>query len=38
MYKQELPLMFPNDAATQRVKDAMWDPFEYMTRATRTAC
>ena len=30
MYKQELPLMFPDDAATQRVKDAMWDPFEYL--------
>ncbi len=30
MYKQELPLMFPDDAATQRVKEAMWDPFEYL--------
>jgi Fe-S oxidoreductase len=30
MYKQELPLMFPNDADVQAVKDAMWDPFEYL--------
>jgi Fe-S oxidoreductase len=29
MYKQELPLMFPDDADTQLVKQAMWDPFEY---------
>ena len=29
MYKQELPLMFPDDADTQRVKAAMFDPFEY---------
>ena len=29
MYKQELPLMFPDDAGTQLVKEAMWDPFEY---------
>jgi glycerol-3-phosphate dehydrogenase subunit C len=30
MFKQELPLMFPNDADTQLVKEAMFDPFEYM--------
>jgi Fe-S oxidoreductase len=29
MYKQELPLMFPNDDDVQAVKKAMWDPFEY---------
>ncbi len=29
MYKQELPLMFPDDADTQLVKKAMFDPFEY---------
>ncbi len=29
MFKQELPLMFPECADTQLVKDAMWDPFEY---------
>lgn len=28
-FKQELPLMFPDCADTQAVKDAMWDPFEY---------
>jgi glycerol-3-phosphate dehydrogenase subunit C len=30
MYKQELPLMFPHDAEVQAVKEAMWDPFEYL--------
>ena len=30
MFKQELPLMFPADEATQLVKEAMWDPFEYL--------
>ena len=30
MFKQELPLMFPEDADTQLVKDAMFDPFEYL--------
>jgi glycerol-3-phosphate dehydrogenase subunit C len=30
MYKQELPLMFPDDADVKRVQDAMWDPFEYL--------
>ncbi len=29
MFKQELPLMFPECADTQAVKQAMWDPFEY---------
>ena len=29
MYKQELPLMFPDCADTQAVKEAMFDPFEY---------
>jgi Fe-S oxidoreductase len=29
MFKQELPLMFPDDAAVQAVKAAMFDPFEY---------
>ena len=29
MFKQELPLMFPDDADTQAVKAAMFDPFEY---------
>jgi Fe-S oxidoreductase len=30
MYKQELPLMYPGDAEVQAVKEAMWDPFEYL--------
>ena len=30
MFKQELPLMFPDDADTQLVKEAMYDPFEYL--------
>jgi Fe-S oxidoreductase len=30
MFKQELPLMFPQDADVAAVKDAMWDPFEYL--------
>jgi Fe-S oxidoreductase len=29
MYKQELPLMFPDDAEVQAVAAAMFDPFEY---------
>jgi Fe-S oxidoreductase len=29
MFKQELPLMFPDDADTLAVKAAMFDPFEY---------
>ena len=30
MFKQELPLMFPDDADVIRVRDAMHDPFEYL--------
>ncbi|MBI2292516.1 MAG: Fe-S oxidoreductase [Betaproteobacteria bacterium] len=30
MYKQELPLMFPGDPDVQAVRDAMFDPFEYL--------
>ena len=29
MFKQELPLMYPNDADVLAVRDAMFDPFEY---------
>jgi len=29
MYKQELPLMFPEDAEAGAVAQAFWDPFEY---------
>jgi glycerol-3-phosphate dehydrogenase subunit C len=35
MYKQELPLMFPDDADVQLVKQAMWDPFEYWVARKR---
>lgn len=30
MYKQELPLMFPEDEEVKLVRDAIWDPFEYL--------
>ena len=30
MFKQELPLMFPDDADVQKVKQSMFDPFEYL--------
>ncbi len=29
MFKQELPLMYPDDAECAAVRDAMFDPFEY---------
>ncbi len=29
MYKQELPLLFPDEADVLAVRDAMFDPFEY---------
>jgi glycerol-3-phosphate dehydrogenase subunit C len=29
MFKQELPLMYPQDADVAAVRDAMFDPFEY---------
>jgi glycerol-3-phosphate dehydrogenase subunit C len=30
MYKQEIPLMFPDDEDVQRVARAFYDPFEYL--------
>ena len=30
MFRQELPLMFPDDEAVQKVKAAIFDPFEYL--------
>ncbi|OGA21329.1 MAG: Fe-S oxidoreductase [Betaproteobacteria bacterium RIFCSPLOWO2_02_FULL_67_26] len=30
MFKQELPLMFPDDAGVKAVAEAMFDPFEYL--------
>jgi len=35
MYKQELPLMFPDEPDVQIVKEAMWDPFEYLVARKR---
>jgi glycerol-3-phosphate dehydrogenase subunit C len=35
MFKQEIPLMFPGDADTALVKEAMWDPFEYLMARKR---
>jgi Fe-S oxidoreductase len=35
MYKHELPLMFPDDANTQAVSEAFWDPFEYLVARHR---
>ncbi len=30
MFKQELPLMFPGDEQVEKVRDALFDPFEYL--------
>jgi Fe-S oxidoreductase len=30
MFKQELPLMFPDDPVVQKVQNAIFDPFEYL--------
>ena len=35
MFKQEIPLMYPQDAEVQAVKEAMWDPFEYLMARKR---
>ena len=32
MFKQELPLLFPEDADVQKVADAFFDPFEYLAQ------
>ena len=32
MFKQELPLMFPDDADVKAVQAAMFDPFEYLVQ------
>ncbi|MFQ5487397.1 MAG: heterodisulfide reductase-related iron-sulfur binding cluster [Gammaproteobacteria bacterium] len=32
MFKQELPLMFPDDPEVARVRDAFFDPFEYLAQ------
>lgn len=35
MFRQELPLMFPDDADVQAVSNAFFDPFEYLYRRYR---
>lgn len=30
MFKQEIPLMFPDDEAVKKVRNAFFDPFEYL--------
>ncbi len=35
MFKQELPLMYPEDEAIQRVKAQIFDPFEYLAHRHR---
>jgi Fe-S oxidoreductase len=35
MFKQELPLMFPDDQLVQKVKAAIFDPFEYLMHRHR---
>ena len=35
MFKQELPLMFPDDADVQKIKAAIFDPFEYLIHRHR---
>jgi Fe-S oxidoreductase len=35
MFKQEIPLMYPDDADVQLVKQHMWDPFEYLMARKR---
>jgi glycerol-3-phosphate dehydrogenase subunit C len=36
MFKQELPLMFPNDADVKTVRTRIFDPFEYLMLRHRT--
>jgi len=35
MFKQEIPLMYPDDVDVLLVQDAMWDPFEYLMQRKR---
>jgi glycerol-3-phosphate dehydrogenase subunit C len=35
MFKQEIPLMFPEDADAKAVQEAMFDPFEYFVLRAR---
>ena len=35
MFKQELPLMYPDDEEVQLVKAAFWDPFDYLVQRAK---
>ncbi len=35
MFKQEIPLMYPDETDVQLVKESMWDPFEYLMARKR---
>ena len=35
MFKKELPLLFPDDKDVQKVKDAFYDPFEFLMRLNK---
>ena len=35
MFKQELPLMYPDDADVQAVREAMFDPFDYFVQRAK---
>lgn len=35
MFRQEIPLMYPEEAAVQQVKRAIFDPFEYLMQRHR---
>jgi glycerol-3-phosphate dehydrogenase subunit C len=35
MFKQEIPLLFPDDEDVKLVRDAVWDPFEYLMARRR---
>ncbi|WP_332776558.1 heterodisulfide reductase-related iron-sulfur binding cluster [Polaromonas sp.] len=35
MFKQEIPLLYPDDADVQLVQQHMWDPFEYLMARKR---
>ena len=38
MFKQEIPLMFPDCVDTKLVQEAMWDPFEYLIARKKMGC
>jgi len=38
MFKQELPLMFPDDPDVARVRDSIYDPFEYLAIRHKHDC